>query len=452
MKTVMFGATHSGAGKTTITLGVMYALMRKGLKVQPFKVGPDYIDTGWHKTATGNPSFNLDAFMLPEETLKYLFSVHASQSDISIIEGVMGLFDGYHNNPDFCSSASLAKMLHCPIFLVVDGKSVSTSIAATVMGFQKFNSGISIAGVLINRVSSERHFQLLKEAIETYCQIPVLGYLPKQDNLLLAERHLGLVPSEESDNAKEYLTQLADLAEQYIDLDKLVELADMPEIFVKEPVLPDFSKYRGLKMAIAQDKAFHFYYQDNLALLEQIGIELIPFSPLNDQQLPECDLVYIGGGFPEVFAETLSQNASMKLSLLEAHQQGKPIYAECGGLIYLGQHLITHDGVTYEMTGILNGFSEITKGLKHFGYCEAESKENTLLTIQGDPLRGHEFHHSEFYTQLPAAFTMYKKNSSGQIIRQWEGGYQLNNTLASYLHIHFYQNPFLLCHWLDRTI
>ena len=269
----MFGATHSGAGKTTITLGVMHALMRRGLKVQPFKVGPDYIDTGWHKVATGNPSFNLDAFMLPEDTLKYLFYSHASQADINVIEGVMGLFDGYDNNPNFCSSASLARKLNCPIILVVDGKSVSTSIAATVMGFQQFNPDLSIVRILINRVNSERHYQLLKSAIETYCQVAVLGYLPKQENLTLPERHLGLIPSEETGNFQHYLNQLSDFVEQHIDLDAIVALSQMGGISVKAPVLPDFSKYHGLKMAIAQDKAFHFYYQDNLELLQKIDID-----------------------------------------------------------------------------------------------------------------------------------------------------------------------------------
>ena len=452
MKTVMFGATHSGAGKTTITLGVMHALMRKGLKVQPFKVGPDYIDTGWHKVATEHPSYNLDAFMLSEDTLKYLFSVHARQSDINIIEGVMGLFDGFDNNPDFCSSASLAKMLHCPIILVVDGKSISTSIAATVMGFQKFSSEISIAGVLINRVSSERHYQLLKAAIETYCQIPVLGYLPKQIDLVLPERHLGLVPSAESENIKSYLTQLSDLIERYVDLDKILTLAQSNKVSVTAPTMPDFSPYQGLKMAIAQDRAFHFYYQDNLELLKQIGIELIPFSPLNDQQLPQCDLIYIGGGFPEVFAEKLAENQTMRQSLLMAHQQGTPIYAECGGLMYLGMYLRTLDGLKAEMAGILPGYSEMSKGLKRFGYCEATALQDTLLAKKGQILKGHEFHHSEFFTQLPEVFSLCKKNSQGEIIRQWAGGYQLKNTLGSYTHIHFYQNPALLCLWLDKAL
>lgn len=450
VKKIMFGATHSGAGKTTVTLGLMHALTRRGLKVQPYKVGPDYIDTGWHKLATGYASFNLDAFMLPENNLKYLFQSHAKTADINIIEGVMGLYDGYGVDPNYCSSAGLAKILNCPIILVVDGKAVSTSIAATVMGFQKFQPNVPIVGVLVNRVNTDSHYQLLKQAIETYCQIPVLGRLPNMPELVLPERHLGLVPTEEMQDMQSYWQQLADAIEQYIEVDRIIELSAGQELAVNEPKLPNTAKYQGLTMAIAQDAAFHFYYQDNLDLLKQLGLQLIPFSPLTDSQLPECDLVYLGGGFPEVFAEQLAANQAMRQSILQAHQQAKPIYAECGGLMYLGESLQV-DGKSFDMVGVLAGYSQMTKGLKRFGYCEGRALTNTLLADTGEILKGHEFHHSEFFTDLPCAFAMYKTRD-GEVIKQWQGGYQVGNTLASYLHIHFYQNPFMLCHWLDRAL
>lgn len=451
MKKIMFGATHSGAGKTTITLGIMHALTLRGLKVQPYKVGPDYIDTGWHKIATNHASCNLDAFMVPESTLNYLLESHAACSDINIIEGVMGLYDGYGTDPNFCSSAGLAKTLKCPIILVVDGKAVSTSIAATVMGFQNFQPNVPIVGVLVNRVNTDSHYQLLKQAIETYCQIPVLGRLPNLPELALSERHLGLTPHEEMDDMQNYWQQLAELVEKHIDLDKIIELSDAQYLPVISPEIPSSPNYQGLKMAVAQDAAFHFYYQDNLDLLTKLGVELIPFSPLTDSKVPTCDLLYLGGGFPEVFAEELSKNHSMRLSILDAHQQGKPIYAECGGLMYLGKSLKTMDEQSFEMVGVLDGFSQMSVGLKRFGYCEARSTEPTLLADVGEVLKGHEFHHSEFYTDLPCAFDFYKTRD-GNVIKEWQGAYQVGNTLASYLHVHFYQNPHMLCHWLDRAI
>lgn len=447
----MFGATHSGAGKTTITLGVMRALTQRGLAVQPYKVGPDYIDTGWHKMATGRASCNLDAFMLPEVSLNYLFNKYAKAADINIIEGVMGLYDGYGTDPTYCSSAGLAKQIKCPIMLVVDGKAVATSIAATVQGFQNFQKDTPIVGVLLNRVNTESHYQLLKTAIEKYCQIPVLGRLPNRSELALPERHLGLMPTEEMPDMQAYWQQLTEIVEEYIDLEKIIALSESSTITATAISLPDPHKYQGLTVAIAQDEAFHFYYQANLDLLTQLGVTLIPFSPLHDTALPDADLVYIGGGFPEMFAEPLANNKTMRQSLVNAHQQAKPIYAECGGLMYLGQQLKTLDGSCHEMVGILEGYSEMSKGLKRFGYCEAKAITDTLLANKGEILRGHEFHHSVFHTSLPCAFELYKTRD-GEVIKAWQGSYQIANTLASYLHVHFYQNPHILCHWLDRAI
>lgn len=450
MKKILIGATHSGAGKTTVTLGVMHALVQRGLTVQPYKVGPDYIDTGWHKIATGRASCNLDAFMVSDVNLKYLFDLYARHADINIIEGVMGLYDGYGTDPYYCSSAGLAKDLTCPIVLVVDGKAVSTSIAATVLGFQTFQKNIPIVGVIINRVNTDSHYQLLKQAIESYCGLPVLGRLPNLPELKLPERHLGLMPTEEMANLQNYWQQLADNVEKYIELDRLIALSESPRLIATPPILPCTQQYKGLTLALAEDEAFHFYYQANLDLLSQLGIQLITFSPLHDKELPKADLVYIGGGFPEIFAEQLAVNQTMRHSILKAHQQGTPIYAECGGLMYLGGRLKTLEDQYYDMVGILAGQSVMSKGLKRFGYCEAKALTNTLLVAEGEILRGHEFHHSEFETTLPCAFDLYKSRDN-KLIKTWQGGYQVGNTLASYLHVHFYQNPNMLCHWLNKV-
>lgn len=446
---LMIAASHSGAGKTTITLGIMSALRRRGLSVQPFKVGPDYLDTTWHKAATGLISRNLDPFIMGESGCDYSFTHHSNQADFSIIEGVMGLYDGYGEDPFYCSSAGLAKALSCPIILVVDGKGVSTSIAATVLGFLKFDHDTPIRGVIFNRVNSDHHLSLLKNAVEKYCNLPVLGRLPKIDTLAIPSRHLGLAPAAELDHLSDYFDQLSQKIETYIDLDALIKISSSPS--PSTPPRHAFAsltnQYSGLKMALAVDDAFHFYYEDNLDLIRALGVEIIPFSPLSSNALPDCDLIYIGGGFPENFAADLANNNDIKAALHQAHQNEIPIYAECGGLMYLGDYFIDFDGKKHDMVGILEGYSQMTQGLKRFGYCQGEGKANTLLGQKGIILKGHEFHHSDFFTQLPSKFTM-QKVQSGKVIRQWEGGYQLKNTLATYLHIHFYQNPEHLYQWL----
>lgn len=450
MRKLLIGATHSGAGKTTITLGIMRALCQRGLAVQPFKVGPDYIDIGWHREASGVASRNLDAFMLSESVLNYLFSLNATAADINIIEGVMGLYDGFGIRPDYCSSAGLAKQLSCPVILVVDGKSVSTSLAATVQGFLNFDTDVNIAGVIINRVNSESHYQILKQAIEFYCHVPVIGRLPTCSELILPSRHLGLIPSEESQNMSFYWQRLADLVEQYIDLDFLLTLSQTDPAEVVSPDLTHYHDLHGITVAVAKDEAFHFYYQDNLDLLIHQGAKLVEFSPLYDSVLPSCDAIYIGGGFPETFASQLAANKKMKQALLGAHKENIPIYAECGGLMYLGESLTDMEQQCYAMVGILPGYSEMTKGLKRFGYSQGQALTDTLIAEQGSILRGHEFHHSQFITDLPARFTM-SKIRDGEEIAVWQGGYQVGNTFASYLHLHFYQTPEIINCWLGQV-
>lgn len=472
MRKILIGATHSDAGKTTITLGIMRALYQRGLAVQPFKVGPDYIDTGWHQIAVHRASRNLDAFMLSASTLNALFSLNSQSADISIIEGVMGLYDGFGMEPNYCSSAGMAMQLDCPVILVVDGKSVSTSIAATVQGFIQFsqhikNNTLNIAAVIVNRVNSDSHYQLLKQAIEHYCHIPVLGRLPNTPELALPSRHLGLVPSQEhsQENSQDnqemtaYWQKLTDLVEQHIDLDQLLAIAQSAPSSPANQAEPDLSQYpdlHGVTIAVAKDKAFHFYYQDNLDLLTRLGATLVEFSPLADQQLPACQAIYIGGGFPEIHAAELAANHAMRQALLAAHQAGISIYAECGGLMYLGEALINEQQQRHEMVGILQGYSEMTKGLQRFGYAQGEAIQDTLVAKQGSVVKGHEFHYSQFISELPTCFAM-SKVCDGQTTARWQGGYQVGNTLGSYLHLHFYQSTEIIDCWLggyrlDRRI
>ncbi|HBL8284282.1 TPA: cobyrinate a,c-diamide synthase [Listeria monocytogenes] len=445
MNKILIAAASSGTGKTTVTLGIMHALKKRGLRVQPFKVGPDYIDTNYHQAITGVASINLDSFLIDDDAmLAALFEKHGQSADISVIEGVMGLFDGLGIDRDNSSTSFIAKCTKTPVILVVDGKAISTSAAAIVDGFNRFDPELIIAGVIINRVASENHFSLIKGAIERYTDVPVLGYLPKNAAVALPERHLGLVPKEEMTELETKWELLGDLIAEHVDLDRLLAISKTgAKLTVHPPEIqvPDFS---GMRVAYALDAAFHFYYQDNLDLIRSTGATLIPFSPLEEREVPDADFIYIGGGFPEVFAEQLAKNKSMRESILAAHEQGKPIYAECGGLMYLGSSL-EMEAESYEMVGVFDGVSKMTTRLRKFGYCIAEPLEDTLLGKKGTAIRGHEFHHSVFETNEPTRMKLTKKRD-GEIVKEWHGGYQKGNTFASYLHIHFYQNLSIITH------
>ncbi len=445
----ILAGTGSGCGKTTVTLGLLRLLQQRGLRVQPYKVGPDYLDTGWHTALCGVASRNLDSFMLPPSTLNALFGEQMQQADIAVIEGVMGLYDGYGTDPNYCSSAAMAKQLGCPVILLVDGKAVSTSIAATVMGFQHFDPSLNIAGVIVNRVNSDSHFQLLKNAIERYCDLPVLGYVPRAEGVSLPERHLGLVTARESLIDAQPWQDFAATLERTLDVDRLLELSVLNTLPPGEwPPMP--ASGEGLTLAVADDEAFSFYYPDNLALLERAGVTLVRFSPLHDAVLPDCQMIWLGGGYPELHARALAANAPMLAQLRAAHERGVAIYAECGGLMYLGSTLEDAQGEVYAMANILPGDSKMGKRLTRFGYCEAQAEQQTLLAAPGEVLRGHEFHYSDFTARLPAAMAC-RKTRDGVVLQRWQGGWQLGNTFASYLHVHFAQRPDMLNHWFTAA-
>jgi len=332
----------------------------------------------------------------------------------------------------------MAKLLKLPVILVINAKAMAASSAAMVLGYQLIDPEVKIVGVIANQVKTESHFKLVKEAIESYCNIPVLGYFPPNENFSLPSRHLGLVPSSELEALKDVFTQLGEAIEKFIDIDQLLELCQ-GEV-VESDFKPVIQQDRRLKVvAVAHDKAFNFYYEDNLELLRDLGVKLVYFSPLQDESLPECDFIYIGGGFPEVFAEQLQANEKLRKALREAHEYGIPIYAECGGLMYLGERLVDLEGESYEMVGVFEGESRMTKGLKRFGYCYGEAIEDTILSKKGTVLRGHEFHHSEFFSEETAVYRM-KKNKTDADDKAWLGGYSKGHTLASYLHLHFYSH------------
>lgn len=444
----ILAGTGSGCGKTTVTLGLLSLLKRRGMRVQPCKVGPDYLDTGWHTAVCGSASRNLDSFMLPEPVLNALFCEHMQQADVAVIEGVMGLYDGYGTDPNYCSTAAMAKQLGCPVILLVDGKAVSTSIAATVMGFQHFDPDLNIAGVIVNRVNSETHYQLLKTAIERYCSLPVLGYVPGVEGVALPERHLGLITARESVVNQQPWQDFADTLERTLDIDALLSLSQLTALPAGEwPALPDPQAGKGLTVAIADDEAFNFYYPDNIKLLERTGVTMTCFSPLHDSTLPECQMIWLGGGYPELHAAALAANTPMLAQMRAAHQRGVAIYAECGGLMYLGSTLEDASGEIHRMVDVIPGHSKMGKRLTRFGYCEAQAREQTLLAAAGEVLRGHEFHYSDFLPENPAVMAC-RKVRDGKTLQEWSGGWQVGNTFASYLHIHFAQRPAMLNHWL----
>lgn len=438
MKKILIAGTSSGVGKTTISLGIMQALTNRKLKVQPYKVGPDYIDPSYHTFITGRDSRNLDSYMLDDEKVKYIVKQSSKYADISVIEGVMGLYDGFGIDLDCCTSSYTSKILKTPVILVINGKAMAASAAAMVLGYKELDKNIDLKGVIVNNVRTKGHYDLIKESIEKYCEIEVLGYFPPNEKFSLDSRHLGLVPSVEIEYLKEKFNNLGEEIEKYINIDRILELAESEEIDSSFN-LSKVPNFKGKKIAIAHDKAFNFYYKENLELLERMGLEVIKFSPLNDSKLPNVDCVYIGGGFPEIFAKDLAQNKDMRKSIKEAHEKNIPIYAECGGLMYLGEKLIDSQGNTFNMVGIFKGYSEMTNSLRRFGYCDGIAKIDTILSKKGDKIQGHEFHHSVFKTDEPCAYTM-QKTRQGKIVDQWEGGYSKGNTLATYLHTHFYNN------------
>lgn len=397
MKKILIAGTNSGVGKTTISLGIMQALVKRNMKVQPYKVGPDYIDPSYHTFITGRHSRNLDSYMLDDEKIKYIVNKSSKDADISVIEGVMGLYDGFGIDLDNCTSSHTSKVLKSPVILVINGKSMAASSAAMVLGYKELDKDVNIKGVIVNNVKTNSHYQIIKSSIEKYCNVEVLGYFPPNNKFSLESRHLGLVPSVEMKSLREKFYTLADEIEHYIDIDRIIEISESDEFesdfdfqtLIENNKIKEHVNNKSI--AIAYDKAFNFYYRENIELLEELGLEINYFSPLEDASVPNADYIYIGGGFPEIFGKELEANESMRTSILEAHNNNIPIYAECGGLMYLGEKLLNQEEQEFNMVGIFSGISKMTSSLKRFGYCIGVAKENTLLSKKGNLLKGMSF-------------------------------------------------------------
>jgi cobyrinic acid a,c-diamide synthase len=431
---LVIAGTHSGVGKTSIVLGVLGALRNRGVQVQGFKVGPDFIDPMYHREVTGAPSYNLDAWLMGRDGVGRALARIAPADGVSIVEGVMGMFDGRATGADG-STAEVATILQSPVLLVVDVGGMSRSAAALVQGYARFDPDVHVAGVVLNHVGGPRHYQLVKTAIEEQAGVAVWGYLPSSDGFVLPERHLGLVPVGEDAAFRRVCTELGVAAESTIDIPAIIAAAQSaPPLAVPPDDAPAVAA-TAVRIGVARDAAFNFYYDANLRWLRQWGAELVEFSPLKDPELPtDVDGLYFGGGFPEVFAKKLTDNLAFMGSLRRVHQAGMPIYAECGGLMYLVQAIQDAAGERYPMVGLLPGVCRLTDRLQNFGYKDVVSLRGSLLGQAGLRTRGHEFHYS-VWEGRPADRSLYRTRSSHGDERT--EGYSVGNLTASYVHLHF---------------
>lgn len=429
---IIIAGTHSGCGKTTVTLGIMAALNGRGVKVQPFKSGPDFIDPTLHQMVTGKTSRNLDVRMCGGDFVKKIFTIHAPEDGLTVIEGVMGLFDGGRG-----SAAHLAKFLDIPVVLIIDVSSAAESVAAVVKGFETLDPGIQFAGVILNRVGSKRHQDMIAQAVENHCQTQIIGSLPKNDAITIPSRHLGLHMGMESGLDVERLSMIA---EENIDLDYLLDILTYDDqksknIKIKQKTTIG-SINKKIKIGIAWDKAFCFYYIDNLDMLEAAGAELILFSPLRDKRLPEnLDGIYLGGGYPELYTEKLSKNLKMRKEIQNFSRSGKPVYGECGGFMYLADSITDIRGNLYPMVGVYPAAVQMQKRLSRLSYRRLEITTKTFLGKSGTYLYGHEFHYSEIdemNNRVKRAYLLDDGRAEG---------YLMDNTLAGYVHLHWGRTP-----------
>lgn len=441
---VLFTAPSSSSGKTTVVCSLLQLLVNQNIPVSAFKCGPDYIDPLFHSKIIGAGCRNLDLFFTDENTVNYLLWKNASNSRLAVLEGVMGYYDGLGGNTLTASAYHLAKATNTPVVLVINGRGMSLSIVAQIKGFLEYQPQSQIAAVLLNQISPMM-YPRLKTIIEEQLQLPVMGYLPQNPEFALESRHLGLVTAGEVANLKEKLQKMAVQAERTIDVCKIMELAqNAPKLTFTKPSLPP--KGEPVRLGVAMDEAFCFYYQDSLDLLQELGAQLVYFSPLRDKTLPTgLHGVYFGGGYPELYVRQLSKNASFLNSLRQAAGGGLPCFGECGGFMYLHQRLQGEDGVYYPMSGLIEGESFSTGRLQRFGYANLTAMEDTLLLAKGESVPVHEFHYWD--TTNPGAACQSQK--PGQQ-KSWPCVVNSGSVMAGYPHFYFYSNPTMAYRFLQH--
>ena len=430
----------------------MAALVKRGSGVAPFKVGPDFIDPGHHSRITGKTSRNLDGWMLSKDYNLESFEKNTRESDMAVVEGVMGLYDGYDGKSEAGSTAQMAKWLGLPVLLVVDAKSMARSAAAVIMGFERFDPGLSFAGVVFNNLGSRRHLQYLMDAVKENVAIPCLGGLVNDEKIAIPERHLGLVTREDHAIEQETIDLLADVIEKSIDLDLV--LKNLPDISVSNRLqsLSRGARDKTVRIAVARDNAFCFYYQDNLELLEGQGAELVFFSPIAGDDLPkDIDGLYLGGGYPELFGDQLAENRKLREGIKEKSNAGMPIYGECGGFMYLCESLFDQHGNRYPMAGCFPFTTRMFPRLKALGYREITLTKRTVIGDPGMILRGHEFHYSELTTNTPDVQNAYRISDRSGLDKPPDG-YLTKRTLGSYNHLHFGSQPEAAKYFVDNCL
>ncbi|KCZ71643.1 hydrogenobyrinic acid a,c-diamide synthase [Candidatus Methanoperedens nitroreducens] len=451
---ILIAGDRSSAGKTTISIGIMSVLRDMGYKVQPFKVGLDFIDPSYHTEVTGRYSRNLDGYLMPERTVSEVFSHAVEDADIAVIEGVRGLFEGLEATSDIGSTAQIAKLLRCPVVLVINARSITRSAAAVVSGYRSFDPEVNIAGVILNNIGSQRHSEKARTAIETYTGIRVIGEVPRNSSMKISMRHLGLIPALEGrrrlSDFDENLGKIKTIINENVDIDRFLSLAKSAEPLPRpEKSIFNFKarvSESAPRIGVAYDEAFNFYYRDNLELLELAGAELVYFSPVNDRSLPRVDGLYIGGGYPELFAQELEDNSSMRESIKQVSSEGLPVYAECGGLMYLTRkiemdvtgsgnyNMAQMQGGTFSMVGAVPG--RTLMGHKRVvSYNIGRFVKDNMIGKSGNSFIGHEFHHSEVL-DLPDDTTFAIRLDRGTGIRGEYDGILVGNTMAAYAHLH----------------
>ena len=412
---VMFAATRSGSGKTTVTCGVLAALKKQNIKVQAYKCGPDYIDPMFHRTVLGIDTGNLDTFFAGADAIGRILARDTKDAELIVMEGVMGYYDGVGGTTTMASSYELSKVTKTPVVLIVDAKGASVTLAATIRGIMEYKKDSRIAGVILNRVSP-MFYSRLKQVIETECGIPVLGYLPEDATFAVPSRHLGLLQPDEMQKQRDWVETVAEAARKTINIDRIFEIAAQAEMLqIQKPAdvrqetvdMQDESANTscghaeekdncefpaGYRIGVARDAAFSFYYRENLRMLEDMGAELVYFSPLVDAHVPKVDALIFGGGYPELYAKQLYDNRSMRASVRQALESGMPCHAECGGFLYLGKSLADAEGNVYEMVDFLDGAGFRTERLQRFGYVELAPQDAGVFAVN-TVLRGHEFHY-----------------------------------------------------------
>lgn len=437
---LVVSATRGGLGKTTVAIGITAAWRKQGRSVAVFKKGPDFIDAGWLGAAAGRPCYNLDLFMMEQERILRSFGEHSDGADVSVIEGNRGLYDGVDGSGTY-STARLAQLLRSAVVLIVDGTKASSTVGAVVLGCQQYDTGVDLRGVILNNVSPGRHETVIRNAIEQHTGLRVVGSIPRQKKSGFPERHMGLTPFQEHPEVEEAIAASRELAENHLDLDALWSIAEkVPALAVPERTVPRTRGETGrVKIGVLRDTAFQFYYPDNLEALEQQGAQLLEVNALRDKTLPEIDALYIGGGFPETQAAELAENTSFCHEIKAAAENGLPIYAECGGLIYLGRSLRINDKI-FPLTSVFPvDFVLETKPQAH-GYTVLKVGSNSPFLEEGTVVRGHEFHYSrivDLSVLPPMAYHM----NRGAGIDGSKDGMVLNNVVGSYSHLHVLGTP-----------